>query len=682
MKNRFYQVPHCTGLGTDYPYSQAALRRVKAEGGWAVVNSEYCSIHPESDDRPTIGARIWDDDDVRNLSLMCDEIHEHGALAGIELYYGGALGTNYESRLVPRGPSQLASEASAFSWHSCLGVDKVELRELQQMYVDAAVRARSAGADIVNVYGGEVGAVTLFFLMRFFNKRTDEYGGSLENRARFWLETIELVRDAVGEDCAITARFCIDSLDGTADGIRAEEEGVGFVELADHLVDFWDFHAGGWTSAKWGDDSAASSFAGENFQGELVEKIRPHTDKPIVGVGRFTNPETMVRLVSSRALDIIGAARPSISDPFLPAKIEDGRIDEIRECIGCNMCVARFNQASRIVCTQNATMGEEYRRDWHPERFTRARNHENTVLIVGAGPAGLECAVVLARRGMSEIHLVDAGPEIGGSLSWTVQLPRLGEWARIIDYRRVLIEKLRVAFVPRREMNADAVRDYGGTIVIIATGSEWVGDGTSPWTHEPIPGADSNLDYISTPEQIMAGKPVPGERVIIYDCEGYYVAAALAEKLAREGKKVTVITPLGGIAPYRYFTGEGYETSATLRELGVQSLAGTQITGVSPDGVTASPLDQPTRDESVPGDAIVLVTQRRSRDELYRELATDSDALADAGIAGLYRIGDCVAPRFVSECIFDGHRLAREIDQPDPAVPLPYLRERLVVGRP
>jgi dimethylamine/trimethylamine dehydrogenase len=678
MKNRFYQTPHCTGLGTDYPYSQAALRRVKAEGGWAVVNSEYCSIHPESDDRPWIGARIWDEDDVRNLSFMCAQIHEHGALSGIELYYGGALGTNYESRLVPRGPSQIASEA--FAWHSCVGIDKAEIRELQQMYVDAARRARAAGADIVNVYGGEVGAVTQHFLMRFFNKRTDEYGGTLENRARFWLETIELVREAVGDDCAITARLCLDSLDGTSEGMSVEEEGVGFVELADHLVDFWDFHVGGWGSAKWGEDAGPSSFFGEDFQGEWVQKVRPYTDKPVVGVGRFTNPDTMARLVNSRALDIIGAARPSIADPFLPAKIEQGRLDEIRECIGCNMCVARFNQGVRIVCTQNATMGEEYRRGWHPEKFSRATNHENDVLVVGAGPAGLECAMILAKRGMRRVHLVDAAPEMGGALKWIAQLPRLGEWGRVIDYRSIQLEKLGVEFIGGTSLSSADVKEYGAEIVIVATGAAWATNGLSPWTHAPIPGADAGLPAVSTPDQLLAGDAQLGERVTIYDCEGYFMGASLAEKYAQLGKQVTLITPLSGVAPYRFFTGEGHFGLTALESLDVTVMPGQELIEISREGVTLRLVSDHDSTGFVPGDSCVLVTQRESRDQLYRDLASDSSGLKEAGIVGLYRIGDCVSPRFISECVFDGHRLAREIDAPDPATPLPYLRERLVVA--
>ena len=166
----------------------------------------------------------------------------------------------------------------------------------------------------------------------------------------------------------------------------------------------------------------------------------------------------MVAIINSGQSDIIGAARPSISDPFLPKKIDEGRLDDIRECIGCNVCISRWEIGGPpMVCTQNATAGEEYRRGWHPEKFHQAANADKGVLVVGAGPAGMECAMVLGKRGMSAVHLVEAGKEIGGSVNWISQLGHsdgkenlfrgtargLGEWKRIVNYRQIQLDKLR-----------------------------------------------------------------------------------------------------------------------------------------------------------------------------------------------------------------------------------------------
>ena len=682
MKNRFYQSPHCTGFGAEFPGAQAHFRGMKAEGGWAVVNTEATMITPACDfSGVSVQSRLWDHFDVRNWSLMCDKAHEHGALAGIELHGGGSAHTGYDSRLPAPHVSAIPDESL---WMGAVyEMDKAEIRVAQREYVAAARRARSAGFDIVNIHGAEAAGLPLMFLMRLHNKRTDEYGGSFQNRARFWLETLELVREAVGDECAITARLCVDTLHGTDQGIRVEEEGVGFIELADHLVDFWDLQVGGENLANWVKDAGASRFYPENFQGEWVRKVRPYTRKPIAGVGRFTNPDTMVEMIASGQLDIIGAARPSIADPFLPRKIEEGRLDEIRECIGCNLCVSRVNAAWRLVCTQNATAGEEYRRGWHPERFDRARNADCDALVVGAGPAGMECAIVLGKRGLRRIHLVEAEEELGGHFRWVPKLPGLGEWGRVVDWRRIQLAKLgSIQGRPGLRRAAHAVWASGADVVVVPPGARWAPDGLNGQTHDTIPGADARLPHVLTPEQIMVeGKDVPGSRVLVYDCEGYFMAISLAERLAREGKEVTYVTPLAAPAMYMAYTGELVDLIPLLIELRVKLAPSHVVTAIEPGAVRGAPALARGHALEWPADAVVLVTQRLPEDALYRELKADEGALERAGIQGLYRVGDCLAPRMhVADAIFDGHRLAREIDSGDPATALPYIRENRVLG--
>jgi dimethylamine/trimethylamine dehydrogenase len=674
MRNRFYATPQCNGAGSEKPGMQAGHRGMKAEGGWGAVCTEYCSIHPESDDTHRVSARLWDDGDVRNLALMCDAIHAWDSLAGVELWYGGPHAPCMDSRSVPRAPSQIASEIDPLT--TPMAADADEIRELQGFWVAAAKRARAAGFDIVYVYGSH-GYGPMQFLSPYYNKRTDEYGGSFENRSRFWRETLELVREAVGDECAVAARLSVDALG--PGGIEVGEA-IELVRALDHLVDLWDVNVS--SIANWGDDLGPSRFFQEGYQREWTSRVREATAKPIVGVGRYTNPDTMAAVLGSGAYDIIGAARPSIADPFLPKKIEEGRLDDIRECIGCNVCVSRWEIGGPpIVCTQNATASEEYRRGWHPERFATAANADKDVLVVGAGAAGMECARVLGLRGMRRVHLVDAAPEIGGYAGWVSRLPGLGEWARVVNYRRIQLDKLRnVEVMTGARLDAQAAREYGAEIVVVATGARWAGDGLSAATHEPIPGADASLAHVATPEQIVLAGKETGERVLVYDCEGYFMGAGVAERLAREGKHVTYLTPLAHPAAYTHMTGESVRLHHALHEAGVELVLSRLVDRVEPGAVTTVSAYVEEDVQTLAADSVVLVTQRLSNDALYRELRSDPAALAKEGVEAVYRAGDCVAPRLIADCVFDGHRLAREIDSENPATPLPYIRERRLVG--
>jgi dimethylamine/trimethylamine dehydrogenase len=500
------------------------------------------------------------------------------------------------------------------------------------------------------VYGAH-SYLPMQFLSPYYNKRGDEYGGSLENRARFWLETLEVVREEVGDDCVVASRISVDALGPY--GVELDE-GLEFIRLADHLVDLWDVCVG--SALEWSKDSGASSLFPEGWQLPWTGRAREATAKPIIGVGRLTSPDLMAEIVSSGVWDVIGAARPSIADPFLPRKIEEGRYDEIRECIGCNVCIPKADPGGNIGCTQNATAGEEYRRGWHPERFEPAANADRDVLVVGAGPAGMECAIVLGKRGLRRVHLVDAEDEIGGIMSWVPRLPGRGEWARVLNWRAIQLGKLRnVEVLTGLRLDAQAAREYGAEIVIVATGARWAGDGLNRITHEPIDGGDASLPHVLTPEQVMVeGKPVPGRR------------------------EVELATCLHEVAPFCYETLEQDLLRQRMHAAGIRERTGVLLMSIAPGRVEAR--DEFGEPLVLDADAVVLCTQRLSNEGLYLELAGDKEVLQTAGVEAVYRIGDCVAPQLIADCIFDGHRLAREIDAPSPVIPLPYLRERPVVA--
>lgn len=295
-KNRFYQVPHCNGGGYRDPSAVAAMRRVKAEGGWGVVFTEQVEMHHSSVITPFIELHLWDDDDVPMLAKMASAIHEFDTLAGIQLAYSGVNGPNLYTREVPLAP------------------------------------------------------------------------------------------------------------------------------------------------------------------------------KPVVGVGRFTSPDVMVKQVKSGTLDLIGCARPSIADPFLPRKIDEGRVEDIRECIGCNICITGDMTMSISRCTQNPTFMEEWRKGWHPEEM-QAKGDSESVLIVGAGPAGLEAAHALGKRGY-QVVLAEAKTELGGRVARERQLPGLSAWGRVADYREYQLSQMpNVDIYLDNELSADDILEFGFEHVVLATGS-------------------------------------------------------------------------------------------------------------------------------------------------------------------------------------------------------------------
>ncbi len=660
-KNRFYQVPHCNGMGHRWPRTMAEMRGIKAEGGWGVVCTEECSVHPTSDLTPATLMRLWDDSDLPVHELMVNKVHEHGALAGIQLVHNGQSVSNYFSRIPSLAPSPAPTETGNST--QARGMDKQDIRELRRWFREAALRSRRAGYDIIYVYAAH-GIMTLLyqFLLQRFNQRTDEYGGSLENRLRLVREVLEDTRDAVGHDCAVAFRFAVDELMGPEGMHKAEAEDI--VGTLAELPDLWDVNV-----ADWGNDSLPSRFGAEGAQEKYVQFVKSLTTKPVVGVGRFTSPDTMAGQITRGVLDLIGAARPSIADPFLPQKIKEGRSDEIRECIGCNMCTSGDYVAYPMRCTQNPTMGEEWRRGWHPERIARAATSDS-VLVVGGGPSGLEAALAAANRGY-DVTLAEASHALGGRVLGETALAPLRQWKRLSDHREYMLSKQTNArLFTQSRLDADQILEMGAAHVAIATGAVWRTDFTGIHHRFPVPVSAPEL--IISPEDIMSGT-MPGGRVMIFDDDHYYLASSLAEHLAAAGIDVLLVTPAAEVAGWTHFTLEYEHIQTRLRELDVDMVCHHGIGGIS-NGHVRLECVYTGASTPVEVDAVIPVTARNSRAPLFDELMTRQAEWADHGIRTVTRIGDCLVPGTLAMAIHSGHEYARNLDAPDPG-DIPFRRE-------
>ena len=660
-RNRFFQVPHCNGMGHLRPQAETAMRAMKAEGGWAVVCNQETEIHPTSDLSPYAENRLWDARDIPALRLMTDAVHDKGALAAIELVHNGNNAPNHLSRAPILAPSDM-SQLAPFP-RQARAMDKSDIRELRRWHREAAIRSREAGFDIVYVYAGHQMTIAQHFLMPHMNQRMDEYGGSLENRVRLTRELLEDTREAVGDTCAVAFRFAVDEMLG-GDGMQAAEEGRAVVEMLAELPDLWDVNV-----SDWANDSMTTRFQPQDgYQKDYISFVKGVTSKPVVGVGRLTSPDMMMSMVRKGVVDFIGAARPSVADPFLPQKIEQGRIDDIRECIGCNICVSSDTLGIPIRCTQNPTMGEEWRRGWHPEMIA-PKGSQDEALVVGAGPAGLECAMQLGRRGY-QVTLVDSAHAPGGRVLRESELPGLGAWARVADYRlHELRQRANVQLFTQSRLDADDVLELAIPNVFIATGARWRRDGIGRNTSRSPPAVDPNATIL-TPDDIMVGKMPPQGPVAIYDDDHVYIAGVIAEKLALAGYEVCFVTPESVVSSFTSYTLEQHRVQARLMELGVRILCSHSLAAVGPDGMRIS-CGYSGRKTGVECNSTVLVTERQRETALY-------DALLDKGLTTLELIGDAAGPGLIADAVYSGHKAARDFERPQADVDQEWFRRELI----
>ncbi|MDD9902933.1 MAG: FAD-dependent oxidoreductase [Rhodospirillaceae bacterium] len=645
--NRFFAAPHATGTGSLRDRSTLAIKREKARGGWGTVCTEHAEIHASSDMTPSHNIRFWGTDDQRLATEIATAIHDEGSLAALELTHSGANASNfgsYEPALSPSGGMITPTGGVAPPPLQTRMMDRDDIREFRQWHRDAVGRAIACGFDVAYVYAIPLLSLPGQFLSASFNRRSDEYGGPLQNRLRLLRELIEDAGDAAAGRCAIAVRIAV------ADFLDPKTGNAELHELFDDigtLPDLWDVIVHGMSR-----DAGGARSSQDPGATDVLREIKRLTAKPVVSGNTISDPGTMAQMVRDDVVDLFSAARPSIADPFLPKKMMNGRADQVTHCIKCNICIAGVLQRAPSKCTQNPTFGEQYRRSWRadtvPPRRTRKR-----VAVVGAGPAGLECAATLGERGYDTVLFERTGA-LGGRAARESALPGLESWSHIVSDRVKRIARLTNVSIRTGVDVTDAqLQDEGIDKVFLATGASW--DRKGGGRCNVVPSRLGTGIRLYTPDDIMAGR-LPAGRVLIHDEDQFYMGSTIAGLLAGLGCTVSLSTPASVAAPYTVFTMEQRLIQQRLLRSDVRILPNLQL--LSADADHAELACTFTGDRQKEGfESLVLVGGRVPDDRLWHALKTSPANRLDP-----MRIGDALAPRLLSHAVFSGHKAAREFE--------------------
>lgn len=626
LKNRIVMPPMATNFATQN--GQVTDRLInyytaRAKGGVGLIITEYAYISPNGKGlKNALG--IYDDDLIPNLKKLVEAIHVNGAKIAIQLNHAGRLTSSEISGHPVVAPSAIRTSPYG-EIPKELSLSEIEL--LKHSFGEAALRAKKAGFDAIEIHGAN-GYLINQFLSPYTNKRTDLYGGNLKNRMRFALEVIEQIKKSVGNDYPIIFRLCVDEF--IKGGLNLEDAKLIAMELVKVGVDAIDISGGLRETAYMVTPPSAIP---EGCYIEYATSIKNAINNkiPVIVAGRIRDPVMANHIIKDKKADLVAMGRALIADPELPNKAINGRLDEIRKCLACNEgCIGRLHQTD-LSCAINYLVGHE-----GDVNLDNKATHKKNVVIIGGGPAGLETARVAAIRGHNVI-LYDKGEKLGGQMNVAAIPPFKEDINDLTNFLVKQLEELGVNVETKKEIKAEMLQEMNSDVVVIATGSTPI-----------IPQFANICTNFCLAEDVLTNNLETGNNVVIVG--GGSVGCETAEFLADKGKNVTIVEMQSDIA----LDVEARTRSFLLNRLDNKNIKVIVNATLKEFISGGAKINIQGKEETITDiDSIVLAVGYKSNNKL-------SKALKELNIEHL-TIGDCVKPRNIMSAIHEGFLAAMEI---------------------
>jgi 2,4-dienoyl-CoA reductase (NADPH2) len=569
-------------------------------------------------------AAAWDDKYIPGLQRLADAIHEERAVAGCQLMHCGRVGAVEVEHC--QGPSSVPQRLRIF--RPVLEMSKADIKQCTKEHIEAAERLLKAGFDVLEI-SGIVGYLLSNFVSSYTNRRTDEYGGDIRGRMRFVVELIKEIKKTCG-DVPVGIRLCAEELLDDVRGNTHEESMITYEMAEEAGVDFMSVTAG------W-QESIVPVISRDVPMGSwihLAKRAKEHLKIPVQMAYRLFTPDIPNKAIGDGELDFWEMCRPMIADPLMPKKVLEGREEDIRHCVACNLCLARLFRDAPMTCYINPVCAHESDPSFaNPEKAQDQKN----IMIIGGGPAGLECAYSAARRG-HEVHVYEKGKELGGTIIEASKAPYGDEeLMTVINYQKAQCNKAGVVFHMETEVTEELIQDELPDSVILATGPVYSkGNGTG-----------FDRQNVVNVLDVLRGKADVGDKVVVWGNRKPGIGVALL--LAKKGKKVTIVgkDKSAGLDVNPSFK---WRYMIYLRQNGIMTYNDCDIESIEENGIMVKTYDGyhfPVACDSV------VITEREDNTNL-------KDIVQREGIE-LFVIGDALVPRNLSSAVHDGYRIGIRI---------------------